>query len=62
MHTLLTHPDRTRQMVERNFEIAKREFSFDTLETKLRQVFAEYADEIRASRKRILKSKRSYSV
>ena len=62
MHTLLTHPDRTRQTVERNFEIAKREFSFDTLETKLRQVFAEYADEIRASRKRILKSKRSYSV
>lgn len=62
MHYLLTHPEERTRRVENNFEIARREFGFDSLEERLTGVFAEYADEIRASRRRIEKSLARYSV
>ena len=43
-------------------EIARRYFGFETLQAKLNGVIGEYADEIKASRKRLKKSKMSYSV
>lgn len=62
MHYILTHPEERSRRVEENFEIARREFGFDSLEERLTTVFAEYADEIRASRRRIEKSLARYSV
>ena len=62
MHHLLTHPEERIERVERNFQIGRKEFGFDSLEERLTGVFAEYADEIRASRRRIEKSLARYSV
>ena len=62
IYYLMTHPKEREQITQANFDIAKREFGFDTLESKLLDLFGDYADEIRASRKRIKKSKLSYSV
>lgn len=62
MSRLLTHPEDRAKRVEENFEIARKEFGFDSLERRLAQVFAEYGDEIRASRRRIEKSLARYSV
>jgi hypothetical protein len=47
---------------ERNFRIARREFGMETLRSKLKKLFNEYGDEIRASRKRVQKAKTRYSV
>ena len=62
MYFILTHPDQRKKIVDRNFEIARRNFGFDTLRQKLNGVISDYTDEIRASRKRLKKSKMSYSV
>jgi glycosyltransferase involved in cell wall biosynthesis len=62
IHYLLTHPTEKEQIVNMNFEIAKREFGYNTLSHKLQKVFSDYADEIRASRRRLEKSKLLYSV
>ncbi|MEJ2664497.1 MAG: glycosyltransferase, partial [Spirochaetia bacterium] len=59
---LLTHPQEKEQIVNMNFEIARREFGYNTLSHKLQKVFSDYSDEIRASRKRLEKSKLLYSV
>ncbi len=59
---LLTHPEEARRISEKNFAVARREFGLATLRARLAAVLAEYADEIRASRKRLEKSKRSYAV
>ena len=59
---ILTHPDDRKKMVESNFETASRYFGYDTLRSKLQSVISDYADEIKASRKRLKKSKMSYSV
>jgi glycosyltransferase involved in cell wall biosynthesis len=62
IYHFLTHPDERRAMTESNFEIASHCFGYDTLRTKLKGVLSDYADEIKASRKRLKKSKISYSV
>ncbi|KKL24384.1 hypothetical protein LCGC14_2415870, partial [marine sediment metagenome] len=62
MYFIMTHPVERKEIVDRNFEIARRNFGFDTLRLKLNGVIADYSDEIRASRKRLKKSKMSYSV
>ena len=62
MYHIITHPDDKRKMVESNFETASQYFGYDTLRSKLSQVLLDYADEIKASRKRLQKSKMSYSV
>jgi len=62
VYYLLTHPEEREEIIEKNFNIAKREFGLDTLNLKLKHLLSDYSDEIRASRKRIEKSKRSYSV
>ncbi len=62
MYFIMTHPVERKEIVDRNFEIARRNFGFDTLRLKLNSVIADYTDEIRASRKRLKKSKMSYSV
>ena len=59
---VLTHPDDRTQMVEHNFEVGQREFGLGVLRERLESVFAQYGDEIRASRQRLLKSKQFYSV
>lgn len=62
MHHILTHPKEKQELVEQNFITARAEFGFDTLKLKLRQILESYDDEIRASRKRLKKAKRLYSV
>jgi glycosyltransferase involved in cell wall biosynthesis len=59
---LLTNPQERRDRVDRNFEIGRHEFGLDTLSRKLKTVFHEYGDEIRASRKRRAKAGARYSV
>ena len=49
-------------MVETNFAIAAKEFSYDKLKRRIKWVLDNYADEIRASGKRLKKSKMLYSV
>ncbi len=62
MRYMLTHPEDRQRIVDENFEVARREFGIQRLEERLTHVFREYGDEIRASRKRIAKSKARYSV
>jgi hypothetical protein len=62
VYHILTHPDDRKKMVESNFETASRYFGYNTLRSKLHGVISDYADEIKASRKRLKKSKISYSV
>lgn len=62
MYILITDSAARTEAVERNFEIASREFGYQTLRERLEQILSDYGDEIRASRKRIAKSKLAYSV
>lgn len=62
MHTVLTNRDVRERMIEQNIEIGRKYLGFKTLREKLGHLFTEYGDEIRASRKRIAKSKVTYSV
>jgi glycosyltransferase involved in cell wall biosynthesis len=62
LHQLLTRPDVCAEIVERNFQIASQEFGLPALKRKLELLLDGYGDEIRASRRRLQKSKRSYSV
>ena len=62
IETLLDDPSAREHMVERNFEIGQKHFGFQKLESMIRKLFFEYGDEIRASRRRIHKSKARYSV
>ncbi|WP_020611622.1 glycosyltransferase family 4 protein [Sediminispirochaeta bajacaliforniensis] len=62
MHRLLQDGERRERMVEHNFEVGAREFGLATLRRLLRETFDDYGDEIRASRKRIEKSRREYPV
>lgn len=62
VHRILTHPEQRERLVEHNFEMAKREYGLDTLYRRLEHVLNEYGDEIRASRKRLRKTKARYSV
>lgn len=62
IHHVLTHPEARREMVEHNFAVGTREYGLGKLREHLDGVFASYGDEIRASRKRLNKSKARYSV
>lgn len=62
IHYLLEHPDYRRDLVERNFLIAKNEFGLDVLRRRLQKVLSVYGDEIRASRQRLAKTRMHYSV
>lgn len=50
------------KMVETNFRIGREEFGFETLNKKLENLLSSYGDEIRASRRRLEKSKTNYAV
>jgi glycosyltransferase involved in cell wall biosynthesis len=62
IYYLLNHPDERKKLIERNFNIAKNEYSFETLKNKIKKLLYHYSDEIRASRARMRKSKMNYSV
>ncbi len=62
MRYMITHPEERRGIVDENFRIARGEFGIQRLEERLEHILTEYGDEIRASRKRISKSKARYSV
>lgn len=62
MYAIVTNPQLRKERVEYNFDIGKREFGLNVLEKKLKRVLDDYGDEIRASRKRLEKSKAIYSV
>jgi len=61
-YAVVTDPELRQEIVDHNFTVARREFSLGTLRDRLTAILAEYGDEIRASRKRIAKSKMRYSV
>jgi len=62
MYKALTDQEFRKTLIEENYEIASREFGYQTLEKKLSLVMERYRDEIRASRKRIEKSLHNYYV
>ena len=62
IHLILNNYDKRSKMTDINFNIGKKEFGFKTLSKKLNGLFASYSDEIRASRRRLQKSKKSYAV
>lgn len=62
MHLFLSDRDRRNTAVEKNYQIASKAFGYDKLKTCLEEVLEDYGDEIRASRKRIQRSKQRYSV
>jgi mannosylglucosylglycerate synthase len=62
MYKLLKEQPTRKAMVEGNFRIGKKEFGLDTLARLIAETFDDYGDEIRASRKRIEKSRKEYPV
>ena len=62
VYELLTNPAVRQEAVEHNFEIAAREFGFGKLRERIGTILEDYGDEIRASRKRVARSKQAYSV
>lgn len=50
------------EIAAHNFETGQREFGFAALEAGLHSLMEDYADEIKASRRRLLKSLETYSV
>lgn len=49
-------------MINTNFEVGSREFGFNALSRKLETLLGSYTDEIKASRRRLEKSKTNYAV
>lgn len=62
IHEILFDHQKRDKMVEQNFLIGKEEFGFKTLERKLDEIFESYSDEIKASRRRLQKSKLVFAV
>ena len=62
VHEALFDTDTRSEMIETNFEIGKKEFGYTTLRNKLNEVLESYGDEIKASRRRLKKSKTNYAV
>ena len=62
IHWTLTHRDEARERIDRDFQIANREFGIGVLRERISHLFGVYGDEIRASRQRLAKSKVNYSV
>ncbi len=59
---IIRNPRERQERVDHNFQVARQEFGLHVLSRKLRWVFQEYGDEIRASRKRRAKAGARYSV
>jgi len=59
---ILNNEEKRSSMIKKNFDIGKREFGFDMLSAKLNSLLDSYSDEIRASRRRLQKSKKNYAV
>ncbi len=62
IYNILNNSGLREHMIEKNFAIGAREFGFKTLEEKLEGLFESYEYEIKASRRRLVKSKLSFSV
>jgi len=62
IHHLISHREERQELVTNNFDAASRRFGYATLSEKLRYLIEEYSDEIRASRKRMAKTRARYSV
>ncbi|MBN2658192.1 MAG: glycosyltransferase family 4 protein [Spirochaetales bacterium] len=62
MNKVLNNKKLSQEMVDHNFKVASREFSFKILKKSLEKILSDYGDEIRASGKRLEKSKKNYYV
>ncbi|MCK5201692.1 MAG: glycosyltransferase, partial [Spirochaetales bacterium] len=62
IHLILNEPKKRIAMTDLNFQIGMKEFGFDMLSEKLNGLLDSHKDEIRASRRRLQKSKRNYAV
>jgi len=62
IHRILNNQEKKDFITNHNFEIGIKEFGFNTLSEKLNGLLDSYSDEIRASRKRLQKSKKNYAV
>lgn len=62
IYGVLSDKEEYGRRVEHNFAVGKREFGLGVLKEKIEEVFDDYGDEIRASRRRVEKSKWNYSV
>ena len=62
MYRALTDEAYRKDMVDISFAVADRHFGYDKLREKLNDVMESYSDEIRASRKRLHKSKKDFYV
>ena len=62
IHLILNNQEEKIKMTNNNFEKGIKEFGFDMLTKKLNGLLESYQDEIRASRKRLQKSKKNYAV
>jgi mannosylglucosylglycerate synthase len=62
MYRALTDGELRRDMVEKSFVVANEHFGYKKLREKLNDVMESYGDEMRASRKRLHKSKKDFFV
>ena len=62
INNILNDSEKKIKMTDKNFETGMREFGFDMLTKKLNGLLDSYTDEIRASRRRLQKSKKNYAV
>jgi len=62
IHMILNDFGKMQVMVDGNFEKGKKEFGYNILSAKLNGLLNSYSDEIRASRRRLQKSRKSYAV
>ncbi len=62
IHLILNDPKKRVAMTDLNFQIGMKEFGFEMLSEKLNGLLDSHKDEIRASRRRLQKSKKNYAV
>ena len=62
IYTILFDFEKRLEMTENNFNVGMQEFGYSMLSGKLNNLLEFYSDEIRASRRRLQKSKKSYAV
>lgn len=62
IYDVLFNREKREIMINTNFEVGSREFGFNALSRKLETLLGSYTDEIKASRRRLEKSKTNYAV
>ncbi len=62
IYDIITNPAKKEKMVNHNFDVGERFFSYETLKDCLLKLFDDYSYEILANRKRIQKSRAEFSV